>query len=109
MNEKIDLNNLMADVDGFIKKRLVAKIKFEGVTPWWGGDHDGYTSNHIDEDEIVGRVRWFLRTVYNRFCATNLNNYIEAEEFVSKIIGSTSSRSLYTIRTTNTSRLPIIA
>jgi hypothetical protein len=37
MNEKIDLNNLMADVDGFIKKRLVAKIKFKGVTPWWGG------------------------------------------------------------------------
>jgi len=98
----IDLTGLEKEVNKLIEQRLVARIMFKGATPWWGGDHEGFTSDHVDEDEIIGRVRWFLRTVYNRFCATNLNSYVEAEEFVSKLLGSTSSRSLYTIRTTNT-------
>jgi CRISPR-associated RAMP protein, Cmr1 family len=102
MNEKIDLNNLMADVDGFIKKRLVAKIEFKGVTPWWGGDHDGYTSNHIDEDEIVGRVKWFLRTVCNRYCVNDLNSYKEAEDKVSSYLGCTNNKSIYSFKVSNT-------
>ena len=103
----IDLTELEKEVNKLIEqRRLVAKIVFKGTTPWWGGDYEGNTSDHVDEDEIIGRVRWFLRTVYNRFCATNLNSYVEAEEFVSKLLGSTSSRSLYTIRTTNTRPVP---
>jgi CRISPR type III-B/RAMP module RAMP protein Cmr1 len=99
----IDLTELEKEVNKLIEqRRLVARIVFKGDTPWWGGDYEGNTSDHVDEDEIIGRVRWFLRTVYNRFCATNLNSYVEAEEFVSKLLGSTSSRSLYAIRTTNT-------
>jgi|GEM_PF-1212046 len=98
----IDLTGLEKEVNKLIGQRLVARIMFKGSTPWWGGDYEGSTSDHVDEDEIIGRVRWFLRTVNNRFCATNLNNYIESEEFVSKLLGSTSLRSLYAIRTTNT-------
>jgi CRISPR type III-B/RAMP module RAMP protein Cmr1 len=98
----IDLTGLEKEVNKLIEQRLVAKIMFKGTTPWWGGDYEGNTSDHVDEDEIIGRVRWFLRTVYNRFCATNLNSYVEAEEFVSRLFGSTSSRSLYTIKTSNT-------
>jgi len=103
----INLTGLEREVDNLVKqRRLVAGIMFKGATPWWGGDYEGNTSDHVDEDEIIGRVRWFLRTVYNRFCATNLNSYVEAEEFVSKLLGSTSSRSIYTIRTTNTRPVP---
>jgi len=102
----IDLTELGKVVNKLIDQRLVARIMFKGATPWWGGDYEGNTSDHVDEDEIIGRVRWFLRTVYNRFCAIDLNSYVEAEEFVSKLLGSTSSRSLYTIKTTNTRPVP---
>ncbi|ACR41491.1 type III-B CRISPR module RAMP protein Cmr1 [Saccharolobus islandicus] len=101
MSEKINLAKLETEVNKLVEQRLVARIKFKGVTPWWGGDYEGKTSNHVDEDEIVGRLRWFLRTVYNRFCAKNLNSYAEAEQFVSKYLGSTNSKSLYVIRTSN--------
>ncbi|MBB5254875.1 type III-B CRISPR module RAMP protein Cmr1 [Sulfurisphaera ohwakuensis] len=102
MSEKINLINLEKEVNKLVEQRLVARIRFRGITPWWGGDYEGKTSGHVDEDEIIGRLRWFLRTVYNRFCATNLNSYAEAEKFVSQYLGSTNSKSLYTIKTSNT-------
>lgn len=94
----INIETLKRDVENLYRKHLVARITFRGVTPWWGGDYEGCTSRWIDEDEIAGRLRWFLRTVYNRFCANNLNNYSESEEQISQILGSTSGRSLYSFK-----------
>lgn len=96
--EKIDIEALEREVEGLYSKHLVARITFRGVTPWWGGDFEGCTSRWVDEDEIAGRLRWFLRTVYNRFCANDLNNYGESEERISQILGSTSGRSLYSFK-----------
>ena len=96
--EKIDLQVLKREVEDLYHKRLVARITFRGVTPWWGGDYEGHTSRWVDEDEIAGRLRWFLRAVYNRFCANNLDNYSESEERISQILGSTSGRSIYSFK-----------
>jgi CRISPR type III-B/RAMP module RAMP protein Cmr1 len=101
MSEKINLANLETEVNKLVKQRLVARIKFKGVTPWWGGDYEGKTSDRIDEDEIVGRLRWFLRTVYNRFCNVNLNNYKDSENKVSEYLGSTECVSLYIYKAKN--------
>jgi len=101
-NEKIDLTKLDVEVNDLVSKRLLAKIDFKGITPWWGGDYEGYTSSIVDEDEISGKLRWFLRTIYNRFCVNNLTNYSEAESRVSKYLGSTSGKSIYTFKIRNT-------
>jgi CRISPR type III-B/RAMP module RAMP protein Cmr1 len=79
------------------KNKVVTRIPFTSVTPWWGGDYEGNTARYVDEDEIIGRLRWFLRTVYNRFFADakDLDSYAEAEKFVSEILGSTSNVSQY--------------
>ena len=99
--EKIILKDIRGEVEGLYRKRLVARITFRGVTPWWGGDYEGRTSRWVDEDEIAGRLRWFLRTVYNRFCGNNLNSYSESERWVSQVLGSTSGRSIYSFKVSN--------
>ena len=96
--EKIDLQGLKGEVEALYGKHLLARITFKGITPWWGGDYEGRTSRWVDEDEIAGRLRWFLRTVYNRFCANNLDNYNESERWVSQVLGSTSGRSRYSFK-----------
>ncbi|ADX84964.1 type III-B CRISPR module RAMP protein Cmr1 [Saccharolobus islandicus] len=101
MSEKINLENLDAQIDRLVKQRLIAEIVFKGITPWWGGDYNGFTSNYVDEEEIVGRLRWFLRTVYNRFCVNNLSDYEEAERRVSEYLGSTNNKSIYTFKVRN--------
>ncbi|ADL18420.1 hypothetical protein ASAC_0011 [Acidilobus saccharovorans 345-15] len=82
----------------FNERRLVARLRLTPTTPWWGGDHSTRTSQEVDEDEINGRLRWFLRTVYNRFCARDLSDYSEAEKFVSGFLGSTGMVSRYVFR-----------
>jgi CRISPR type III-B/RAMP module RAMP protein Cmr1 len=101
MGEKINLENLEKQVDKLVNQRLIASITFKGITPWWGGDYNGFTSNYVDEDEIVGRLRWFLRTVYDRFCINNLSDYMEAERRVSEYLGSTNNKSIYTFKVRN--------
>lgn len=93
------LQQAAKDVDSHFSSKLVASLSLRSVTPWWGGDYEGRTSSCVDEDEVVGRLRWLLRTVYNRFAASNTSNYSEAEDFVSKILGSEEGRSLYAFRT----------
>ncbi|MGC9113026.1 type III-B CRISPR module RAMP protein Cmr1 [Acidilobus sp.] len=85
-------------LDLFEKRRLVARLRLTPTTPWWGGDYSVKTSQNVDEDEINGRLRWFLRTVYNRFCARDLSDYSEAERFVGSFLGSTGSASKYVFR-----------
>ncbi len=98
MNEKIDLNNIMNDVQQLINSKLVATIYLKGISPWWGGDYESKTSDHVDEHQIAGKLRWFLKTVYNRFCASDLTSYEEAEAFVSRFLGSTEGTSNYSFK-----------
>lgn len=92
------IKELNKEVDQITQRKLVARIKFTGVTPWWGGDHEGATSNTVDEDQIVGRLRWFLKAVYNRFCANVLSSFNESNEFVSSFLGGQGRKSNYVFR-----------
>jgi len=102
MNEKI-YSDVYKKVDKLIKeKSLLISINFKGITPWWGGNYEGRTSDKVNETEILGRLRWFLRTVYNRFCVSDLTSYKEAESKVSMYLGNTKNKSIYTFKVKNT-------
>ncbi|MGC8970185.1 MAG: type III-B CRISPR module RAMP protein Cmr1 [Anaerolineae bacterium] len=86
--------------ENVLGRLAILDATFVPVTPWWGGGPSGYTTRFPSAGSIVGRVRWFLRTVYNRFCAEpgELYNYRASMEFVDEIIGSTESASSYLFR-----------
>ncbi|AAK41733.1 type III-B CRISPR module RAMP protein Cmr1 [Saccharolobus solfataricus] len=102
----VNLDELKQEVEELIRSKRVARINFVGVTPWWGRDHRGYTSDHVDEDGIVGKLRWFLRTVYNRFCVKNLNSYDEADSYVFEYLGSGNRKSLYIFKVSDSRSIP---
>lgn len=91
---KIDPQQIKSYVNEKINKMTVLQLEFNNITPWWGGDYQGYTSDCVDEDEIVGRLRWFLTTVYNRFCIGN-------KDSISEYLGSTSGVSKYLFKVTD--------
>ncbi|MGC8970454.1 MAG: type III-B CRISPR module RAMP protein Cmr1, partial [Conexivisphaera sp.] len=78
----------------------VLEARFTPVTPWWGGGPNGCTTEFPSSSSIVGRVRWFLRTAYNTFCAKEreLDNYEASRKFVDELLGSTGSASAYSFQ-----------
>ncbi|MEB3797261.1 MAG: type III-B CRISPR module RAMP protein Cmr1, partial [Caldisphaeraceae archaeon] len=93
---------IVKKANDIINKKTIFSCEFESITPWWGGGADGSTSEHVDEDEIAGRLRWFLRTVYNRFCASSddLKSYRKSMAWVGQLLGSSvNGKSPYIIHT----------
>jgi len=95
---------LKSGSDLYEKERKIAEITFTSITPWWGGDAERYTRDLPTPDTIVGKTRWFLRTVYNTFCASNLDSYEESFEFINNFLGSNSKASLFTIEVSQTEK-----
>ena len=86
------------------KERKIAEITFTSITPWWGGDAEGNTRGIPTPDTIVGKTRWFLRTVYNTFCASKLDSYEESFKFVNNFLGSNSKASLFIVEVSQTEK-----
>ncbi|AWR98116.1 type III-B CRISPR module RAMP protein Cmr1 [Acidianus sulfidivorans JP7] len=98
-------------------KKLLDKYKvfegnFESITYYWGGDYEGKTYREmidkiicrVSESEIVGKLRWFLRTVFARFNANDLNSYEEVDDMIN-FLGYTkdkkAEKSHYIFRVSN--------
>jgi CRISPR type III-B/RAMP module RAMP protein Cmr1 len=90
---------LLDEADRAAEERVrgltVLDAEFVRVTAWWGGGPHGETLDVPTSSSIVGRVRWFIRTVYNRFCAQDLSNYEESMAFVDGFLGSIAGASRY--------------
>ena len=90
-------------VNGVVDKYKVFEGEFDSVTYYWGGDYEGKTFEkksgkiitRVSENEIVGRLRWFLRTVLARFSpyVSDLNSYEEVEKCI-YFLGATSDEAL---------------
>jgi len=78
-----------------VRGLTVLSAEFVRVTAWWGGGPHGETLDVPTPSSIVGRVRWFIRTVYNRFCARDLSKYEESMAFVDGFLGSIAGASRY--------------
>ena len=85
-------------------KQRIAEITFTSITPWKVGDAEGKRRDVPTPDTIVGKTRWFLRTVYNTFCASNLYSYEESFDFVNNFLGSNSKASLFTVEVSQTEK-----
>jgi len=85
-------------------KQRIAEITFTSITQWLGKDAEGRTRDLPTPDTIVGKTRWFLRTVYNTFCASNLDSYEESFDFVNNFLGSNSKASLFTVEVSQTEK-----
>jgi len=81
-------------VKGVIDKYKIFEGEFQSITYYWGGDYeektyragkDGKIICRVSENEIIGRLRWFLRTVYARFSVDkeHLKDYKKADSFLS--------------------------
>ena len=100
--DKVDVNKVKEMVNNLISDNKIFEGEFESVTYYWGGDYEGKTYEEkngkivytrVSENEIVGKLRWFLRTVLGRFVANNLESYEEVEECL-YFLGTTINQAL---------------
>jgi len=84
-------------VNGLVDKYKIFEGEFKSVTYYWGGDYEEKTYRsvkggniicRVSENEIIGRLRWFLRTVYARFSVNeeHLKDYGKADSLL-KFLG----------------------
>ena len=100
--EKVDVSKVKDIVNNLANTSKIFEGEFESITYYWGGDYEGKTYEvkdnkivytRVSENEIVGKLRWFLRTVLARFVGSNLNSYEEVEECL-YFLGTTSDQAL---------------
>ena len=98
----MDIEEIKKLVNEVVGKYKVFEGEFNSITYYWGGDYEEKTYSydkdhniicHVSENEIVGRLRWFLRAVYARFCVVdeNLKGYKIADNFL-KFLGTSNPK-----------------
>jgi len=89
-------------VNGIVDKYKILEGEFDSVTYYWGGDYEektfdkknGKIITRVSENEIVGKLRWSLRTVLARFSphVSDLRSYKGVENCL-YFLGTTSDKS----------------